>query len=48
MSATASISQIHPRVQKFIATARKMFINGKWVNSASEKHFPSTIPPPAR
>ena len=40
MSATAAIAQVHPRVQKFIATARKMFINGKWVNAASEETFP--------
>jgi len=40
MSATATQSQVHPRVQKFIATARKMFINGRWVNAASEKTFP--------
>jgi len=38
--ATATMAQVHPRVQKFIATARKMFINGKWVNAASEKTFP--------
>ena len=40
MSATATVAQVHPRVQKFIATARKMFINGRWVNAASEKTFP--------
>ena len=40
MSATASVAQVHPRVQKFIATARKMFVNGRWVNAASEKTFP--------
>jgi phenylacetaldehyde dehydrogenase len=40
MSATATVTQVHPRVQSFIATARKMFINGKWVNSASGKMFP--------
>ena len=40
MSATATMAPVHPRVQKFIATARKMFINGKWVNAASEKSFP--------
>ncbi len=40
MSATASVSQVHPRVQKFIATARKMFINGKWADPASGKTFP--------
>jgi len=40
MSATASVAQVHPRVQKFIATARKMFVNGRWVNAVSEKTFP--------
>src|SRR5580704_2815773 len=40
MSATATVAQVHPRVQRFIATARKMFINGKWANAASEKTFP--------
>ncbi len=40
MSATASVAQVHPRVQKFIATARKMFLNGRWVNAASGKTFP--------
>jgi phenylacetaldehyde dehydrogenase len=40
MSATATVAQVHPRVQKFIATARKMFVNGRWVNAASEKTFP--------
>ncbi len=40
MSATASVSQMHPRVQEFIAGARKMFINGKWVNPVSGKKFP--------
>ncbi len=44
MSATASISQVHPRVQKFIATARKMFIDGNWVNAASGKTFPTYNP----
>ena len=40
MSATASAPQIHSRVQQFIGTPRKMFINGKWVEAASGKTFP--------
>src|SRR5271165_5870814 len=40
MSATATVTQMHPRVQTFIATARKMFIDGKWVNPVSGKTFP--------
>ncbi len=40
MSATASAPQIHNRVQQFIGTPRKMFINGKWVEAASGKTFP--------
>ena len=40
MSATASAPQIHNRVQEFVGTPRKMFINGKWVEAASGKTFP--------
>jgi len=40
MSAIASAPQIHSRVQEFIGTPRKMFINGKWVEAASGKTFP--------
>ncbi len=40
MSATASAPQIHHRVQKFIDTPRKMFIDGKWMEAASGKTFP--------
>jgi phenylacetaldehyde dehydrogenase len=40
MSATATAPQIHSRVQDFIAIARKMFIDGKWVAAASGKTFP--------
>ncbi len=44
MSATASTSQLHGRVQEFIGTPRKMFIAGKWVNAASGKTFPTYNP----
>ena len=40
MSATATVSNIHNRVQEFISQPRKMFINGKWVEAASGKTFP--------
>jgi phenylacetaldehyde dehydrogenase len=40
MSATVSAPQIHHRVQEFIGTPRKMFINGEWVEAASGKTFP--------
>jgi len=40
MSATASAPQIHNRVQEFLGTPRKMFVNGKWVEAASGKTFP--------
>jgi len=40
MSATATAPQIHNRVQEFIGSARKMFIDGKWVPAASGKTFP--------
>jgi len=43
MSATAT-AQVHSRVQEFIATPRKMFIGGKWVNAASGKTFPTYNP----
>ncbi len=44
MSATASASQIHSHVQEFIGKPRKMFINGKWVEAASGKTFPTYNP----
>ncbi len=43
MSATAT-AQVHSRVQEFIGTPRKMFIDGKWVNAASGKTFPTYNP----
>jgi phenylacetaldehyde dehydrogenase len=36
--------QIHPQVAEFIDKPRKMLINGKWVNSASGKTFPTYNP----
>ncbi|MGA8762597.1 MAG: aldehyde dehydrogenase family protein [Candidatus Sulfotelmatobacter sp.] len=36
--------QIHPQVAEFVDKPRKMLINGKWVNSASGKTFPTYNP----
>src|SRR5213080_4449600 len=36
--------QIHPHVADFIEKPRKMLINGKWVNAASGKTFPTYNP----
>src|ERR1700738_2714495 len=36
--------QIHPQVAEFIEKPRKMLINGKWVNAASGKTFPTYNP----
>jgi phenylacetaldehyde dehydrogenase len=44
MSATATVSQLHSHVQEFLATPRKMFIDGKWVEAASGKTFPTYNP----
>jgi phenylacetaldehyde dehydrogenase len=42
--ATAVSTQMHSRVQEFVGRPRKMFINGKWVEAASGKTFPSYNP----
>ena len=44
MATTVSAPQIHSRVQEFIAKPRKMFIDGKWVEAASGKTFPTYNP----
>ena len=44
MSATATAPQLHNRVQEFIARPRQMFIDGKWMNAASGKTFPTYNP----
>src|SRR5277367_6101767 len=36
--------QIHPQVAEFIDKPRKMLINGKWVEAASGKTFPTYNP----
>src|SRR5271165_7201669 len=44
MMATAVSTQMHSRVAEFVGKPRKMFINGKWVEAASGKTFPSYNP----
>ena len=44
MATTVSAPQIHSRVQEFLGKPRKMFIDGKWVESASGKTFPTYNP----
>jgi phenylacetaldehyde dehydrogenase len=44
MSATATASQLHSHVQEFLGKPRKMFIDGKWVEAASGKTFPTYNP----
>src|SRR6266852_3925732 len=44
MGIAISSFQIDPRVADYIEKPRKMLINGKWVNAASGKTFPSYNP----
>ncbi len=44
MSTAVSAPQLHKNVQAFIDQPRKMFINGKWVEAASGKTFPTYNP----
>jgi phenylacetaldehyde dehydrogenase len=44
MATAVSTTQMHSRVQEFVGKPRKMFINGKWVEAASGKTFPSYNP----
>ncbi len=44
MSTAVSNVQMHSRVQDFVGTPRKMFINNQWVESASGKTFPTYNP----
>ncbi len=39
-----AVSEIHPQVAEFIDKPRKMLINGKWINAASGKTFPTYNP----
>lgn len=42
--ATATGVQMHKSVEAFLATPRKMLINGKWVAAKSGKTFPTYDP----
>ena len=44
MSTAVSTTQMHNHVQEFVSTPRKMFIDGKWVEAASGKTFPTYNP----
>ena len=44
MASTASAALIDQNVSKFVAKTHKMLINGKWVNAASGKTFPTYNP----
>src|SRR5579864_8894219 len=44
MSTAVSTAPMHNDVQEFISRPRKMFIDGKWVNAASGKTFPTYNP----
>ena len=44
MSTAVSTAQMHTRVQEFVSRPRKMFIDGKWVEAASGKTFPTYNP----
>ena len=44
MATAVSATQMHSRVQEFVGKPRRMFINGKFVDAASGKTFPSYNP----
>ena len=44
MATAVSTAQMHSRVAEFVGKPRKMFIDGKWVEAASGKTFPSYNP----
>src|ERR1019366_1298607 len=44
MSTAVSTVQMHNHVQEFVSSPRKMFIDGKWVEAASGKTFPTYNP----
>jgi len=44
MATAVSATQMHSSVQEFVGKPRKMFIDGKWVDAASGKTFPSYNP----
>jgi phenylacetaldehyde dehydrogenase len=44
MATAVSVPSIDPNVSAFVTAKRKLFINGKWVEAASGKTFPSYNP----
>ncbi len=44
MAAPATVATMDPFVSNFVSTARKLLINGKWVEAASGKTFPTFNP----
>ncbi len=44
MSTVVSTAQMHNSVQEFVGRPRQMFIDGKWVEAASGKTFPTYNP----
>ena len=44
MSTAVSTTPMHNRVQEFVSRPRKMFVDGKWVEAASGKTFPTYNP----
>src|SRR4029077_5957241 len=44
MATTAPAPSLDQNVSKFVAKTHKILINGKWVEAASGKTFPTTTP----
>ncbi|HTT21418.1 MAG TPA: aldehyde dehydrogenase family protein, partial [Candidatus Sulfotelmatobacter sp.] len=44
MATAVSVPSMDPNVSAFVTAKRKLFINGKWVEAASGKTFPSYNP----
>ena len=48
MATATHAVQLDDKVTSFVGKKQKMLINGKWVDSASGKLSPPTIPPPEK
>src|ERR1700721_3719558 len=44
MATATSVAQMGPKVSGYVGKTQKMLINGKWVDSASGKTFPTYNP----
>ena len=44
MATATSVVQMDPKVSGYVGKTQKMLINGKWVDSASGKTFPTYNP----